>query len=82
MCIVVLIAGSWFSACVLFITAGSPSVLLSQSTLTVDLRLKSIYNDIYIYIYTETLQRFFLWLFILAIESSRNGYVDHFLAVP
>lgn len=57
MCIVVLIAGSWFSACVLFITAGSPSVLLSQSTLTVDLRLKSIYNDIYIY--TETLQRFF-----------------------
>lgn len=50
MCIVVLIAGSWFSACVLFITAGSPSVLLSQSTLTVDLRLKSIYNDIYIYI--------------------------------
>lgn len=81
MCIVVLIAGSWFSACVLFITAGSPSVLLSQSTLTVDLRLKSIYNDIYIYIYRDFTE-IFLWLFILAIESSRNGYVDHFLAVP
>lgn len=62
MCIVVLIAGSWFSACVLFITAGSPSVLLSQSTLTVDLRLKSIYNDIYIYIqrlYTDFFMAFY-----------------------
>lgn len=82
MCIVVLIAGSWFSACVLFITAGSPSILLSQSTLTVDLRLKSIYMIyIYIYIYRDFTE-IFLWLYILVIESSRNGYVDHFLAVP